>query len=307
VDRASAFVDQETLDLIRDKYVPVGISLQEDLKSQDPAGQFFRKIIDQRPEPKHSKQGYYIASPDGTLLKGWMYPRPDDGTVKRNLKEAIETYKPAAEIEPLDAAKIDRRYKYSAPSDVVIVETRSRVYDAQWPDTKVDRFMVIRQTMGHDRLWIRKSEVEALAKGELSDGLLERILLFHLGDNTRCYIDRWSPAAIQRVRVSLKPEAKGFTLSGTALLEQGKRGFDAKLYGEIEIQDGALTRFDLVAHGTAWGQHNGVDYFPTGKFKVGNSFSLARPGVTFDVLPVWAYVPEYLRPHELRVPQIREK
>lgn len=307
MDRASAFVDQETLDLIRDRFVPVGISLQEDLRSQDPAGQFFRKIVNQRPEPKHSKQGYYIASPDGTLLKGWMYPRPDDGTVKRNLKAALESYHPPGEIEPLDGTKIDHSWKQETPADVVVVETRSRVYEAQWPDTQVGRFVVIQKTMGHDRLWILKPELDALVQGTLADSLLERILLFHLGDNTRCYLDRWAPAAVKRVRVSLSRETSGFTLSGTALLEQDQRGFDAKLHGTIEVKDGALARFDLVAYGTAWGKHNGVDYFPAGKFTVGNAFTLARRGVTFDVVPVWAYVPEYRKMRDLRVSELREK
>jgi hypothetical protein len=307
VDRASAFVDQETLDLIRQRFVPVGISLQEDLKSQDPAGEFFRKIVDQRPEPKHSKQGYYIASPDGMLLKGWMYPRPDDGTVKRNLKEALEAYQSPSDIEPLDATRIDRGWKQETPSTVVVVETRSRVYEAQWPSTNLNRFKVIQKTMGHDRLWILKQEVEALAQGTLSDTLLERILLFHLGDNTRCYIDRWSPEAIKRVHVDLKRESNGFVLEGSALLEQGQRGFDAKLHGKIEVKDGALIKFDVVAYGTGWGKHNGVDYFPAGKFTVGNAFTLARPGISFDVVPVWGYVPEYLKMQNLRVSQVREK
>ena len=58
MDRASAFVDQETLDLIRDKYVPVGISLQEDLKSQDPAGQFFRKPAFTQHNQQKTMTGY---------------------------------------------------------------------------------------------------------------------------------------------------------------------------------------------------------------------------------------------------------
>ena len=87
VDRASTFADDEILELLRKNFVAFAPSLTEILKSRDSAGDFFRKVVHQRPEPRHTKQGYYICSPDGKLLKGWMYPRPDDGTMKRYLKE----------------------------------------------------------------------------------------------------------------------------------------------------------------------------------------------------------------------------
>lgn len=307
MDRGSAFADTEVIELLKARFVSVGISLQEDLNARDPAGDFFRKIVNQRPEPKHSKQGYYIVSPDGTLLRGWMYPRPDNGTVKKNLKEALESYKPPSEIEPLDASRIDRGTKAAVPAGVTIVETRSRISDASWPPAVAERFEVIKNTMGHDRLWVLQSEIEALEKGAMPDSLLERIVRFHLGDNTRCYLDRWSREAIRKVEVTLKREGQGFVLDGSVVLEQGARGFDAKLTGILEVHDGSLKKFDLVAHGRGWGQQNGVGYAPVGKFTIGNAFLLARPGVTFDVLPVWHYVEDYLATRDLRVSGLRSK
>lgn len=306
MDRASTYVDDETLELIRTQVVAVGVSLQEELKARDAAGEFFRKIANQRPEPKHSKQGYYIVSPDGKLLKGWMYPRPDDGTVKKNLKEALASYQPPSRIEPLDT-RVDRGCKPAVPEGVTVVETRSRLFDAHFPSSGIDRFDLIQKTMGHDRLWILKAEADALVQGTLPDSLLERILRFHLGDNTRCYLTRWPPDALRSARVEMKREGSGFVLEGSAHLEEKSKGFEAKLYGQIEVRDGALSRFDVVAHGQAWGQQNGVDYFPTGKFTVGNAFTLSRPGATFDALPVWGYVPDYLKTADLRVPAIRAK
>jgi hypothetical protein len=307
VDRGSAFADKEVVDLLKESFVSVGISLQEDLKAQDPTGEFFRKIVDQRPEPKHSKQGYYIASPDGTLLRGWMYPRPDNGTVKKNLKEAIASYKPPTEIEPLDESKADPTYKWPAPEGLTIVETRTKIFDAVWPAAVAERFEVIKGTMGHDRLWITKPEVEALEKGGLADSLLERIIRFHLGDNTRCYIDRWAREAMQKVHVEIKRDGQGFVLDGSVSLEQGARGYNARLSGFIEVKGGAINRFDLLAQGKGWGQHNGVNYAPVGKFTIVNAFSLAKPGVTFDVRPVWNWVPEYMATKDLRVGDLRSK
>ncbi len=306
MDRASAYVDDETLELVRTRVIACGVSLQEDLNSKDPAGDFFRKVVNQRPEPKHSKQGYYIVSPDGTLVKGWMYPRPDDGTVKRNLREALAAYQAPEKIDPLDARQIDRSYKWEAPKDVTVIETRSRVYEANFPKSGVERFDLIRKTMGHDRLWIRKSEIDELAKGSMTDGLLERIVRYHLGDNTRCYLTPWSQGAMKKAQVDLRRDGSGFVLEGSVLVEEGDKGFDAKLYGQIEVKDGALRKFDIVAYGTGWGQHNGVTYFPTGKFTVGNAFTLAHPGVTFDVVPVWSWVGEYMNPKALKIQDVRK-
>src|SRR5688572_33355078 len=108
VDRASTFADDEVLELLRKKYVTFAPSLSVMLRARDPAGDFFRKVVNQRAEPKHSKQGYYICSPDGTLLKGWMYPRPDDGTMKRYLKEAMEKYQAPTDVAAIEAGRPDR-------------------------------------------------------------------------------------------------------------------------------------------------------------------------------------------------------
>jgi hypothetical protein len=304
----SAYADDETIELLRTRFVSVGISLQEELKAQDPAGEFFRKITNQRPEPAHTKQGFYIASPDGSLLRGWMYPRPDtNGTVKKNLKEAAAAYQPPSDVEPISAGKPDRNYKGEPPAGATVIETRTKMLQAEWPAPGVDRFDVVRQSMGHDRLWVLKPEVEALAKGAMPDSLLQRIVRFHLGDNTRCYLDKWAPDAMREVTVNLKRDGGRLVLDGTVILEQGDRGFDAKLYGILEVRDGALVRFDVAARGQGWGKHNGIPYAPVGKFTVANAFTLARPGVTFDVLPVWNWVPDYLQTANLRVSEARRK
>jgi hypothetical protein len=79
----AALADDEALQLIRSRSVPVALNLTEAIKSRDPEGDYFRRIVDQRAEPAHSKQGFYVCSPDGTLLEGWMYPRPEPGEAAR--------------------------------------------------------------------------------------------------------------------------------------------------------------------------------------------------------------------------------
>ena len=63
VDRASTFADDEVLELLRKKYIAFAPSLSVMVRARDSAGDFFRKVVNQRPEPKHTKQGYYICLP----------------------------------------------------------------------------------------------------------------------------------------------------------------------------------------------------------------------------------------------------
>src|SRR6185436_3599206 len=163
VDRASTFADDETLELLRKNYIAFAPSLTEILKSRDSAGDFFRKVVNQRAEPRHSKQGYYICSPDGTLIKGWMYPRPDDGTMKRYLKEALAAYRSPQQVEALDQTKVDRYANPLLPEGAAVAEVFTKLVDAAWQPTNLERFSLIRGAVGRDRFWITKAERLELA------------------------------------------------------------------------------------------------------------------------------------------------
>lgn len=307
MDRVSAFGDEETVELLRSKFVPAAVSLQEELRAPDGAGEFFRKVADQRPEPRHSKQGYYIATPDGKLLKGWMYPRPDDGTLKRLLKEHAASYRPPPEPAEAPAeTRLERRVERALPGGAAVLEVRSKVSDAEWPASAANRFDVVKGAGGHDRVWVLKEEIDALAQGRMPDSLLERIARFHLGDNTRCILMKWAPDAIRQARARLKPAAAGYELEGGVVLEQGPRGYEAGLQGRVEVRDGALRVFDVVAHGRAWGRHNGVPFAPLGKFTLTIGFRVAPAGA-FDALPVLNWDEDYLRTRGLRVTELNGK
>lgn len=306
MDRASTFADDETVALIAAKFTPVAISLQEELKSQDAAGELFRKIANQRPEPKHSKQGYYIATPDGKLLKGWMYPRPDNGTMKRYLKEAADAYKTPETLDPLGDTK-SRTAERPMPAGSFEVEVRSKVSDAEWPAGAIERFEVIKKSVGRDRLWVLKAEAEALGRGEMPDSLVERMARFHLGDNTRCILEKWPQESLRQARVTLRPEGDGYVLEGNVTLERGPKGYEAKLFGYVEVREGALKRFDFVARGAAWGRHNAVPYAPFGKFTLSHAFAVARPGESFQTPPVHGWDADYVRTQGLRVTELRAK
>jgi hypothetical protein len=91
------------------------------------------------------------------------------------------------------------------------------------------------------------------------------------------------------------------------VLEHGRCGYEAKLFGFLEVRDGSLRRFDVLARGKAWGKHSGVPYAPFGKFVLSVGFAVARPGATFDAPPVKNYIEDYVRTTDLRVSELRGK
>jgi len=300
VDRASAFDDREVVELLKTRYVPVAPSLTELIKSKDPAGDFFRKVVGQRAEPKHTKQGYYIASPDGTLVVGWMYPRPDDGTMKKNLAEALKTYRPPKQIDRIDASKVDRQCNPVPPDGAAVIEVCSKVLDAKWGPSPAKRVDMIRDAVGRDRLWILRAEREALLRGELADSLLERVIRFHLVDNTRGVPRRWKQEEMKAVELKL---AKG-TLQGRVQLD----GFDVQLYGRIEAKGGALSRFDVVARGVHDPKKTEVGEVPLAPYTVAIAFALSESGEPARVPPLFSWdLPDYLRTAALRVTELRRK
>ena len=305
VDRASTFADEETLALLRKGFVAFAPSVTEILKSRDPAGDFFRKVANQRAEPKHTKQGYYICSPDGTLLKGWMYPRPDDGTMKRNLKEAMEKYQAPKEVAAMDPERSDR-FAPQPPEGAAVVEVYTKLLEANWQKTNVPRLEMIRGALGRERLWITKAEIRALAKGTLPDSLLERMIRFNFLDNTRGVPSVWAPADLKELSIKTIPDNGKMKIEGTVRLEAaGKRRYDATLEGFIETKGEALTRFDLVAQGVLFASKAELGEIPIGDTTFAVAFTLAVDEESKRVPPLFTIYGDYLGSNGRRVSELR--
>ncbi len=304
VDRASTFADDETLALLRKGFIAFAPSLTEILKSRDPAGDFFRKVVNQRPEPRHSKQGYYICSPDGTLLKGWMYPRPDDGTMKRYLKEAMEKYEAPKEVAAIDAGRPDR-FAPQPPAGAAVAEVYTKLLEANWQKTNLERFEKIRGAIGRDRLWITKAEIQALSKNTLPDSLLERMIRYNLVDNTRGVPSTWGPADFKELTIRAVPDNGTLKIEGKVHLDAGgKRRYDAKLEGFIVVKGEALTRFDLVVQGVHFAASTPVGEVPLGDTTFAVAFTLASDEESKRVPPLFTFDGGYLRPDGPRVGEL---
>ena len=306
VDRASTFADDEVLDLLRKKYVAFAPSLSVMLRARDPAGDFFRKVVNQRPEPKHTKQGYYICSPDGTLLKGWMYPRPDDGTMKRFLKEAAQAYQPPKDVEPLDNAKVDRWANPVPPEGGLVLEVSAKLLEAKWQPTNLARYQMIRSAIGRDRMWVTRAEVQELVRGSLPDSLVERMIRFHLVDNTRGVHVAWQPGDLKSLHLKVGAESGKISFEGDLnLQEAGNRRYDAKVKGFIETRGNAVTRLDVLVRGVHGAATTRLGELPLGDSTLAVAFTLAEPGEHSRVPPLYSIQGEYLKATGSRVSELR--
>ncbi len=75
----------------------------------------------------------------------------------------------------------------------------------------------------------------------------------------------WTADELRQVNIRL---GENGNLQGNVHLEtsDGQRGFEGTIEGQIEMIDGTLGRFDLVAQGQYWGEGQWTGSAPSGKF-----------------------------------------
>jgi hypothetical protein len=127
--------------------------------------------------------------------------------------------------------------------------------------------------------------------------IAERLLRFHLIDNTRGEPPMWRKSDIRRSELKLTA-AQGdgaetaLRLEGTALLstaaepENADRGYDVRLLGEIRLDaSGRVTRFDVVAVGDHWGEGTFTRGARPGRTPLGVALELADGRHPGDSVP----------------------
>ncbi len=280
LDRASTFADSEIVEMLKTRFVPVAINQANQRRQQDTEGEFYRKIALQRPDlgPDYdgngTTQGFYIATASGELL---LYNNNrDPAKVRRLMKETLnefERQRPASsETAAIQAKTIDSRYNISPPEGGLVLRVQAKVLDGYEPTD--DRWRKIFQTaLSRDNLWVSPSEHKAIVAGQIPNSLLQRIARFHLVDNTRGEPPMWEPNQIRDAEMRLDDGR----LSGTVHLatDRADRGYDAKFNGVVEVRDGSVVRFDMVALGDFWGEGTYTRRAPAGKFPLAISFTLA--------------------------------
>ena len=294
LDRASTFADPEIVKLLQTRFVPVAIDQAYQRRQQDTEGEFYRKIAGQGPRNNFqgTTQGLYIATADGKLLS--FNNNRGAERLRRLMKEALEAPKDT-NVAVVEANKVDPRFNPQPPAGGLVVRVRAKVLGG-YEETDDQWRQIFQSAVSRDNLWISDSEHQVLVRGEVPSSLQRRIAKFHLVDNTRGEPPMWKDQEIRNVAMKLT----GNRLSGTVHLEtkNGQRGYQADLLGVVDVKDGKVVRFDVVARGDFWGDGTYTKGAPKGKFPLAVSFELADGSDVADGVPPQAsrgWVDGYIR------------
>lgn len=290
LDRASTFADPDIVQLLKTRFVPVAIDQACQRRQQDTEGEFYRKLVLQRPEMAlrfdggQTTQGFYIATASGDLLLYNNNRNPD--RLRRLMKEKLVEFDSDAgasrDAVAISAETVDARYNPRPPEGGLVVRVRAKVLEGYQPTENRWR-QVFQSALSRDNLWISASEHQAIVRGEFPVSLQHRIARFHLVDNTRGEPPMWRRDEIRSCQIELVDGR----LSGSVQLEtrDGRRGYQADLNGVIEIKDGAVASLEMVALGQFWGEGRYTGGAPEGKFPLAISFTLADGSDVADRIP----------------------
>jgi hypothetical protein len=305
--RASAFADAEIIKMANSQYIPVAGDDWYQRRRQDAEGEFFRQVANQGPrksEDGASRQGIYCFTADGQLLAYRNAGHNADvmrevfrqGLAARDRLSADRRQPGAVEVG--DAGKEDRRYSRTAPAGGLIATVCTRIldFDIKLGYCKGKCAVLGGDKAARDHLWLTAAEAASMvpsnatvgASAALPAAVTERILRFHLIDNTRGEPPMWRREDIRSRDLKLtvtaaSPEKVNLQLSGTALLANGpdaataKNGFDARLFGELRWNRKAqqFERFDIVAIGEHWGEGTFTGGARPGRQPLAIAFELA--------------------------------
>jgi hypothetical protein len=266
----SILSDPTIVELFKTRFIPVAVDQHDHRRLKDAEGELFARILKQAGRGLDgSSQGFYLVTPAGKLLEFDNTLSAD--RMKALLASALKKFDPSAPVPRTEDGPGNKRPLYTAPEGGLVVSVSAKVLGG-YDQSKTNK-TIYENALGNDHLWIRKDEAEQLARGTFPDSLKVRLVRFHLVDNTRGEPPFWKAEEIKRLELTLD---KG-CLSGVVQLatRDGQRGFDARLLGVVAVQEGTVTRFDLVARGEFWGEGPFTRGAPRGRFPFAVAFTLS--------------------------------
>ncbi|QEL16186.1 hypothetical protein [Limnoglobus roseus] len=309
----SAFSDAEIIHLAKTELVPVCADDWYQRRRTDAEGQFFKKIVAQgrRGPDAETHQGIYVFTPDGQLLS-FGNAGFDANVTRSEIVQGLKKWKalPAERRQPGAMTvgphgPVDPTYGRSPPPGGMIVRVHARILDRV--GTRYAKGTC--EASGGDRaardfLWLTADEVGQMAPAEprvgysypLPAAVADRVLRFHLVDNTRGEPDAWDKDQVRSSALTLTvtaatPDSVSLRLDGEAVLATdanlatASRGYEVKVHGELRYRPAKQTfdEFDVAALGDHWGvgtfTHTGAR---PGRGLLGIAFGLADPTVPAD-------------------------
>ena len=219
---------------------------------------------------QQTTQGSYIATANGKLL-GYMNHH-DPEIVLNWIKESLDKFEPS-DAERLLEESVDEENARDVPANGLIIRINGKVLDGyEEPENEYSK--IFQDAISRDNLWVTSEEKAALIAGRFPDSLTRRICRFALVDGTRGEPPMWEPNELGEIAFSLDEQG---LLTGKFAMQTAnkKRGFKGEIFGFVEADDENVTRFDLVAKGTYWGQGRYTTHAPKGKFPIAMTFRLA--------------------------------
>jgi hypothetical protein len=305
----SAFADPEIVKMARADFVPVAADDWYQRRRQDKEGEFFRAVataLGKKGIGGATRQGIYCFAADGTPL-AYKNAGQNAEVMRQVLRDALARFEklPAEKRKPAkieDHGRPDPTYSRTPPEGGLILKTFTRILDREDGGYRAGTC----QTTGGDKaardhVWITADEVRSLvpARAEvgfeypLPDRIAERIVRFHLVDNTRGEPGMWRKdevrsRSITLTVVSATADAVELRLAGAATmatradLAAADRGYEARLAGALRYRPAkkSFDRFDVTAVGEHWGETRLTAGAREGKSLLGVSFELTgdRPG-----------------------------
>ena len=306
--RALAFSDAEIIRLGRAEYISVAADDWYQRRRQDAEGRFFVSVANQGPrkgEGGATRQGIYVLTPGGKLL-AYKNAGQNPEVMREVLQQGLEKWRMLPESERAPGAikvpghgPVDAAYVRTPPPGGLILSVYARALDQPAPAKFSDA--VCKPGGGdeasRDHLWLTEAEWKTLIPSSPKKGnefsmpprIAERILRFHLIDNTRGEPPLWRrdqirSSAMKWVVEKAAPAEILLRLEGRALLAtdadpaKADRGYDARLLGYLryDANQKAIDRFDIVAVGDHWGEGAYIRGGRPGRQPLGVAFELAH-------------------------------
>jgi hypothetical protein len=299
----SAFSDRDIIRMATEDFVPVAGDDWYQRRRQDAEGEFFRKMASQGPrkgEGGSTRQGIYVLTADGELLS-WKNAGQLADVTRDELKRTLDRFKklPANRREPGavevgEPGKLDPMYTRTPPAGGLIVRVHTRILDRSGDEyCKGTCKTTGGDASARDFLWLTKDEVATFAPAKAEAGftydlpkpVADRILRFHLVDNTRGEPPFWDRKHVRKSKLTLTvvqatAEAIDLRLDGEALLatdadpDKADRGYDVRLRGELRYLPGKQTidRLEVAAVGDHWGEGRYTRGARAGRTELGVAF-----------------------------------
>jgi hypothetical protein len=298
-------------------YVSVAADDWYQRRRDDAEGRFFRQVADQGPrkgEGGSTRQGIYCLTAEGKLL-AYKNAGQDADVMRDVLRRGLAEWRKlpvsqrqAGAVRIADESTQDKRYSRALPPGgyVITVYTRLLEQGEQGELHCCSGNAGPGAAAARDHLWLTRDEGQALIPAAAHKGdqiavppaVAERILRFHLVDNTRGEPPHWQREQVRSRDLKLTvedatPTRVRLRLEGTALLatdakpDRAARGYEVRLLGYVEGNPGTrrLERFDVVALGSHWGEATFTRGARPGRTPLGIAFEMVRSDVAANLVP----------------------